>query len=60
MIEFSKHKDLKTVRGQVLTENFTMLAMCAELGLLETELPKGDKTFVIRNPWTMAMWLMSC
>ena len=32
MIEFSKHKDLKTVRGQVLSENSTMLAMCAELG----------------------------
>ena len=32
MIEFSKHKDLKTVRGQVLAENSTMLAMCAELG----------------------------
>jgi RimJ/RimL family protein N-acetyltransferase len=32
MIEFSKHKNLKTVRGQVLSENATMLAMCAELG----------------------------
>ena len=32
MIEFSKHKGLKTVRGQVLSENTTMLAMCAELG----------------------------
>jgi RimJ/RimL family protein N-acetyltransferase len=32
MIEFSKHKDLKTVRGQVLSENTAMLAMCAELG----------------------------
>ena len=32
MIEFSKHKDLKTVRGQVLSENSTMLTMCAELG----------------------------
>ena len=27
--------------------------------VLETELPKGDKTFVIRNHRTMAMWLMS-
>jgi acetyltransferase len=32
MIEFSRHKSLKTVRGQVLSENTTMLAMCAELG----------------------------
>ena len=32
MIEFSTHKHLKTVQGQVLSENTTMLAMCAELG----------------------------
>jgi RimJ/RimL family protein N-acetyltransferase len=32
MIEFSKHKNLKIVQGQVLSENTTMLAMCAELG----------------------------
>jgi RimJ/RimL family protein N-acetyltransferase len=32
MIEFSRHKHLKTVQGQVLSENTTMLAMCAELG----------------------------
>ena len=32
MIEFSKHKGLNTVQGQVLSENTTMLGMCAELG----------------------------
>ena len=32
MLEFSKHKNLKMVRGQVLSENTEMLAMCAELG----------------------------
>jgi acetyltransferase len=32
MIEFSKLKDLRTVRGQVLSENTTMLTMCTELG----------------------------
>ena len=32
MIEFSRRKDLKIVQGQVLSENTTMLAMCAELG----------------------------
>jgi acetyltransferase len=32
IIEFSKQKNLKTVQGQVLSENTTMLAMCAELG----------------------------
>jgi RimJ/RimL family protein N-acetyltransferase len=31
MIEYAKQKDLKTVHGQVLAENATMLAMCAEL-----------------------------
>ncbi len=32
MIEFSNYKNLKMVRGQVLSENTTMLAMCTELG----------------------------
>jgi acetyltransferase len=32
VINFSKHKHLKIIRGQVLAENTTMLAMCAELG----------------------------
>jgi RimJ/RimL family protein N-acetyltransferase len=32
MLAFAKDKGLKTVRGQVLSENVTMLAMCAELG----------------------------
>src|ERR1700683_5317480 len=32
IIEFAKQKSLKTVGGQVLSENTTMLAMCAELG----------------------------
>jgi RimJ/RimL family protein N-acetyltransferase len=32
MIEFSKHKDLKTLRGQVLSANATMLAMCTAVG----------------------------
>jgi RimJ/RimL family protein N-acetyltransferase len=32
MIEFSRRKGLKTVQGQVLAENTTMLTMCAELG----------------------------
>jgi RimJ/RimL family protein N-acetyltransferase len=32
MIAFAKDKGLKTVHGQVLNENATMLVMCAELG----------------------------
>jgi len=32
MIAYAKQKGLKTVHGQVLAENATMLQMCAELG----------------------------
>ena len=32
MIAYAKDKGLKTVHGQVLAENATMLAMCGELG----------------------------
>lgn len=32
MIAYAKNKGLKTVHGQVLAENATMLAMCGELG----------------------------
>lgn len=32
MVEFAYRKGLKAVHGQVLAENTTMLAMCAELG----------------------------
>ena len=49
MIEFSRHKDLKTVRGQVLSENATMLAMCAELGFHIADDPdeRGVKTVTL-------------
>ena len=32
MIDFSRRKDIKVVQGRVLSENSTMLAMCAEFG----------------------------
>jgi RimJ/RimL family protein N-acetyltransferase len=41
MIEFSKDKGLKTVQGQVLSENTTMLAMCAEFGFHTADDPDG-------------------
>src|SRR5271154_5307326 len=49
MIEFSKHKDLRTVRGQVLSENSAMLAMCAELGFHIADDPEdpGVKTVTL-------------
>jgi RimJ/RimL family protein N-acetyltransferase len=52
MIEFSKHKNLNTVRGQVLSENTTMLAMCAELGFHIANNPDdpGVKTVTLPMP----------
>jgi RimJ/RimL family protein N-acetyltransferase len=49
MIEYSKQKGLQTVRGQVLSENTTMLAMCAELGFDIAEDPDdpGVKTVTL-------------
>jgi acetyltransferase len=49
MIEFSRHKDLKTVRGQVLSENSAMLAMCVELGFQIADDPDdpGVKTVTL-------------
>ena len=49
MIEFSRHKDLKIVRGQVLSENTAMLAMCAELGFHVADDPDdpGVKTVTL-------------
>jgi acetyltransferase len=32
IIEYARAEGLKTIEGQVLSENATMLAMCKELG----------------------------
>ena len=40
MIAYAKAKGLKTVRGQVLAENSTMLQMCGELGFHATDDPE--------------------
>ena len=37
MITYAKEKGVKTVRGQVLAENSTMLTMCSELGFHITD-----------------------
>jgi acetyltransferase len=50
MIEFSKHKDLKTLRGQVLAENTTMLAMCTELGFHITDPGVKTVTLPVQTP----------
>jgi acetyltransferase len=50
MIEFSKHKGLKTVRGQVLSGNTTMLAMCAELGFRIADDPDDNGVRTVTLP----------
>ena len=39
MIAYAKEKRLSTVRGQVLAENVTMLAMCEQLGFYISDDP---------------------
>jgi acetyltransferase len=50
MIKFAKHKDLKNVRGQVLWQNTTMLAMCAGLGFLIADDPGDPGVRVVTLP----------
>ena len=52
MIEFSKHKNLKTVHGQVLAENTIMLAMCAELGFHIADDPEDPGVKTVTLPVT--------
>ena len=49
MIANAKEKGLKTVRGQVLAENATMLLMCEELGfhIADDPLERGVKQVVL-------------
>ena len=39
IIEFSRNKGLKTIRGRVFCENTMMLTMCTELGFHITDDP---------------------
>jgi RimJ/RimL family protein N-acetyltransferase len=50
MIAYAKDRGLKTVRGQVLGENATMLQMCGELGFHSTDDPdeRGVKLVELR------------
>jgi acetyltransferase len=49
MIANAKTKGLKSVRGQVLADNVTMLKMCTELGFHTTDDPneRGVKEVVL-------------
>jgi acetyltransferase len=39
LIEYAREEELKTIQGEVLTENTTMLRMCEELGFMSSESP---------------------
>jgi acetyltransferase len=47
MIDYAKTAELKEVHGQVLTENTTMLQMCAELGFRITDDPQASYIKVV-------------
>ncbi len=50
MIAYAKDRGLKTVRGQVLAENSTMLQMCAELGFHAADDPEERGVKVVTLP----------
>jgi acetyltransferase len=50
MIACAKEKGLKTVHGQVLTENATMLLMCSELGFHSADDPTERGLKVVTLP----------
>jgi acetyltransferase len=50
MIAYAKERGLKTVRGQVLTENSTMLQMCGELGFHSHDDPDERGVKVVELP----------
>jgi RimJ/RimL family protein N-acetyltransferase len=50
MIEFARHKSLRTVRGEVLAENITMLRMCSELGFRISDDPRDPSVRTVTLP----------
>jgi len=50
MIAYAKDRGLKTVRGQVLAENSTMLQMCGELGFHAADDPDERGVKVVTLP----------
>jgi RimJ/RimL family protein N-acetyltransferase len=50
MIAYAKEKGLRSVRGQVLAENSTMLAMCTELGFHIANDPSDRDVRVVTLP----------
>jgi acetyltransferase len=50
IIEYARWLGLKTIEGQVLRENTTMLAMCRELGFAITSDPADRDVLAVRLP----------
>ena len=48
IIEYARAERLKTIEGQVLSENATMLAMCRELGFSIAPDPNDPDTCVVK------------
>ena len=48
MIEYARADGLKTIEGQVLSENTAMLAMCRELGFVIATDPQDHDTCVVK------------
>jgi acetyltransferase len=55
MIEYARAEGLKTIEGQVLSENTTMLAMCRELGFAVSTDPQEPDTCVVKLPLIAAV-----
>ena len=49
ILEYSRAEGLKTIEGQVLRENVTMLAMCQELGFNITTDPDDADVWLVRK-----------
>jgi acetyltransferase len=47
MIDYARRRSLKTVHGQVLAENTTMLRMCRHLGFAITDDPHSQEIKVV-------------
>jgi acetyltransferase len=50
IIEYARAEGLKTIEGQVLSENTTMLAMCRELGFAISSDPQEPDTCRVKLP----------
>jgi acetyltransferase len=50
IIEYARWLGLKTIEGQVLRENTTMLHMCRTLGFTVAEDPDDSEVCVVKLP----------